>query len=176
MTLSPAERLIISMLADIHEKLGIRNELNPDLLKSIVWGGHSWALDWEYQSLGCKEDDDAVVKETADILSMWRSIENALGNIPQPDRDELEKDAYPWSIRFGGFDGNNDPHYGVASFMVEDLGRFGERKGGVMNSHSQSELLRYRTMLKRFQAVAPGVHYKLGKKELTEILKGKGQH
>ena len=54
---------------------------------------------------------------------------------------------YPIALTFDGFDGNNDRHYGLASFLVQDMGRFEEFKGRPLNSHSQSSMPKYRNML-----------------------------
>jgi hypothetical protein len=55
--------------------------------------------------------------------------------------------------------------------MIEKLGRFEERKGASLNSHSAMELPRYRNMLQRYKEVAKrnAYSFKFGKDELLEI-------
>jgi len=55
--------------------------------------------------------------------------------------------TYPIALTFDGFDGNNDRHSGLASFLVQDMGRSEEFKGRPLNSHSQSSLPKYRNMV-----------------------------
>ena len=171
MKLTPSEKLIVSMLASIMKHLKVEDGVNPDFVEDAVHSGHTWALDWEYQGLGVEEDKPEVVQETADILQMWFVIEGALDRLTPEERADLEKAAHPWGIEFRGFDGNSDPHFGVASFLVNKMRRFEERKGKEMNSHSHLELGRYRSMLERYNHIAPNVHFKLRKVDLAEILK-----
>lgn len=153
MKLTSGEKLILTMLADIHEAMKIRGEIDPHLLKSAIWGGHTWALSWEYSGLSASDESDEVVKETADIMTMWRVIDNVVDQLSSGEREKLKSECYPYSITFEGFDGNHDSHMGVLRFMVEHLRRFEERKDGPFNSHSQMSLPHYKAMLRRYNAL-----------------------
>jgi uncharacterized protein len=55
-------------------------------------------------------------------------------------------------LEFQGFDGNNDSHFHIASYIVDDLGRFDEYKGKELNSHSIGSLPKYRKMLPKYKS------------------------
>ena len=46
MKLTNAEKLILLMLSDIYEKLGL-DGININLLRSAIYTENTWALDWE---------------------------------------------------------------------------------------------------------------------------------
>jgi hypothetical protein len=153
--LSDGEKLILVMLGDIYKKLGIKkneSEIDGDFVQHCVFDNQPWALSWKYTGIFQGENDDPpVVRETADILTMYRALEHSYENLSQAEKDELKQKAgYNFSyIKYQGFDGNNDPHISVAAFLVNHLDRFDELKGGRerLNSHSHTTLPKYRRML-----------------------------
>jgi uncharacterized protein YfbU (UPF0304 family) len=160
------------MLADIHKHLGVDGEIDADFILDAIHGD-SWGLKWRYDSLLSSEDpSDDVVRETADILSMWRVIDSGVAALSPADRKVVEDTAGAYAMTFEGFDGNADPHMGVMRFLVEKLGRFDERAKGPFNSHSSMSLPRYRDMLHRYNRVIEKGRHTLAKDDLLEILKG----
>lgn len=154
MQLSDGERLIAVMLADVMESMGVNRDVDPTLVKRLLFNRDEWALTWEYPGIFDGESPtDEVIKETSDILSMWSFIEFSIGELKGEDA-EAAKSLYP--NKFPGFDANNDPHYGVAHTLINDLGRWSEFKGRSLNSHTQSSLPRYRDMLPRYDAAMQG--------------------
>lgn len=149
MKLTDGERLITVMLAEIMEAMKLNHELDPALVKSLVINNDGWALQRKYPGLFASEETpDAVVKETGDILWMFGIIESGIGKLTGAEAAEAETWHYN---KWQGFDGNNDPHYGVARVMIEELGEFEHsRKGVNLNSHSQGTLPRYRSMYEKF--------------------------
>lgn len=173
MKLSSGERLLLVMLADIQQKLGIDGEIDANLVKSAIVRGHAWALEGEYSWLkNDNEDDPAIVEETDEILTMWRIIDNSVSKLTPDEMKSLEKACYPHSIRFSGFDGNNDDHHGIARFMVNELEFYTERKEGPMNSHSRTELPLYRAMLQRLNAIEDKYVKPLTSDQLVKVIKG----
>lgn len=83
---------------------------------------------------------ESVGEEVEDIFDMYRALTSAYekGATPPPQ-------AY--HPRFDGFDGNNDPHYGIGHFMVHELGLWQELQDRPMNSHSMGTLPTYQRML-----------------------------
>jgi uncharacterized protein YfbU (UPF0304 family) len=80
----------------------------------------------------------------ADILDMYRVIARAL-------KDGLTKSNGSFTT-FQGFDGNNDEHYGLASFWISQPGSWDEHKAtNPLNSHSQGTLPCYRRMLNKWE-------------------------
>lgn len=151
MKISASERLIIIMLSELMENLGVNKEIDPTLIRSLVSNGNEWGIGLEYPSLGTSDADlSADVKETLEILSMWDNIEASLAELSGNEADEA---AHFKHTKFSGFDGNNDPHYGIAMALIEDLGRFVDFKGRDINSHSRASLARYRLMLPKYDKI-----------------------
>lgn len=93
-------------------------------------------FEWIYD-----ETPDEVGREVQDIFDMYRALHRAY-------EDGLKAPAGAFHPRFDGFDGNNDPHFGIASFLIDDLGLWAEQKARPRNSHSRGTLMTYRKMLK----------------------------
>jgi uncharacterized protein YfbU (UPF0304 family) len=164
MEMSNGEKLIAIMLADIMQANGITGEVDPAFIKEAISGGHLWALEWQYSGLFHDEEPgDEVVQETADILSMCSFLEYSINELDATDRATIpEHDR----TVFEGFDANNEPHYGVARMMIEEMGRWTEFKGRPINSHAQI-LHRYRQMLERYNGNGAS---KMGGLKLDEIV------
>jgi uncharacterized protein YfbU (UPF0304 family) len=81
-----------------------------------------------------------ITEEVLDIFDMYRGLTNAYKHhgVKKP------KGYHP---EFEGFDGNHDPHHGVGTFMVDELGLWPELKGRPMNSHTSSTLPSYLKMV-----------------------------
>lgn len=150
MKLSQGEKLILLALADMKDG---KQEVDLAFVRKAIISGNSWALSWEVQAVPEEDTDAAVATETAEILGMWGYLEHCIGELHPTERDKLASDAKPFSLSFSGFDGNNDAHYHVATFMIRDMDRFEEFKGRNMNSHSQGSLPTYRDMLERYRKV-----------------------
>ncbi len=149
MKLTDGERLIAVMMADIMEALNTQGEIDPSLVKSLVINNDGWALRRTYPGIFESEAaSDEVVRETGDILWMFGIIESSIDRL----KGQQAEEAARWHYKeWRGFDGNNDPHYGVARTMIEELGEFEQsRKGINLNSHTQSTLSRYRLMYEKF--------------------------
>ena len=149
---SPAERLIIVMLAEIMEQLELNHEIDPTLVKRLMVNKDEWALEWKYPGLFSDEagPSEEEVSETGQILSMMSFIEYSIRELPEEERAEFESNT---RLRFRGFDGNNDPHHGVAHALINDLNRFSEFKDRGLNSHSQATLPHYQRMLPIYAAL-----------------------
>lgn len=79
---------------------------------------------------------------------MFGIIESSISKLTGAEAEEAKVWHYN---QWHGFDGNNDPHYGVARTMIEELGEFEQsRKGVNLNSHTQSSLPHYRRMYEKF--------------------------
>lgn len=149
MKITDGERLIALMLADLMIHMKVEGELDPKLLKSLLINKDDWAIAHEYTSLAEGEGpSDEVVSETINILWMWGIIEHSVDQLSGNDAAEAKGWLYS---KFRGFDGNNDPHFGVAATLINKLGRFEEFAGRDLNSHSQASLPHYRDMFAKFQ-------------------------
>ena len=143
-----AQRLIVAMLADLARPEAGR-ELDHEFIGAAVASGNSWMVRWKYDGLFEDDVDPDVVGQVARSLNMWRMVEQAHSNFDAAEKAEFDAALYhdfDQDPKYEGFDGNNESsHYGVASRMVEDLGRFNEFAGRDHNSHMPT-VDRYRAM------------------------------
>tara|TARA_B100002003_G_scaffold224593_1_gene230039 strand:+ start:1117 stop:1650 length:534 start_codon:yes stop_codon:yes gene_type:complete len=153
MKLTDGEKIIIAMLADIQKKVGGGEDTNTDFIMEAISGGHLWSLKWDMPGLlHDHEDDEDVVKETCDILDMWGFIELSFKDLPEDEKATIRADNYNHDPQFFGFDGNHEPHFGVAQHLIETMGRFSDFKGRYLNSHS-ARVESYREMFERFRPI-----------------------
>lgn len=136
MELSTFEKLALTMLTDICEKLGATQSVDPKLIKDAISSGNLWAIDWKYRGLSVDPLSEITVREVADILNMWLVIEKAGGR------------------KFPGIDGNHDPHHASAArFMMDHIDHFQQFRGRA--SDAALHLEDYRRMLKKFEQLKP---------------------
>lgn len=152
--LTPAERLITYMLAEVMEHLEINQEIDPSFIKSQLAGGDEWAIVWKHQIFGNTENvSEEVVDETASILSMMSFIEYSYNKLPPEEQAEF---ADEHRREFRGFDGNHDRHYGVAQTFIDELDRWSEFKGRYLNSHGSITARGYLLMKPAYDAEMRG--------------------
>jgi uncharacterized protein len=151
---SDGEKLISLMLCDLYKHLGLESGIDPFFVEAAIFGGHYWALEWEYTGIfHGHEDRRATVSEVVNVLGMWDAIERAAGSLSKEARDRLAEDAGPRgaSAGFPGFDGNNEGEYlSIACFLIEKMDRFSAFKDRSLNSHMPT-LKGYRRMLAVFE-------------------------
>lgn len=140
MKLTNQEKLILTMLADIHEALKIKDGIDTKLLKSAIYTDNTWALEWEMSGIltGPHDPTPPAVKTVTDILDMWMFLEEAYERFGPADKAKIKIEAKPFGdpVRFPGFDGNHEPQaLSIAQFLVDDMGRFSRFKGRDINSH-----------------------------------------
>lgn len=107
------------------------------------------------------ELDEEVQEEVFEVLSMFRALHpgHTAGADWNPDGNRYYQ-------KFRGFDGNNDPHYGFARFLIEETGRYTE-SAPEFNSHGNT-LDTYRSMLERWKAL--GKQHELTEEQIDEII------
>lgn len=160
MKLTNAEKLILAMLADVHEKLGI-DEVDTKLIKQAIYSNNTWALSWELPGIvgNSAEPTPPEVSLVVGVLDMWSFIEEAYERFDASEKVALEAKADPFGkhVGFSGFDGNNESEYmSIASFLVRDMGRFSRFAGRDLNSHCPS-IEGYQRMLTEFLAIRPAL-------------------
>lgn len=161
MTLTNPEKLILLMLSELHEKVGVKDGTDTELLKRAISSGNTWALDWEMPGIvgDCSEPNPPQVTDVVNILDMWSFIEEAYEKFDENAREKVKIGATPSGehVKFTGFDGNNEAsHASIAHFLVEDMNRFSRFKKRDLNSHFPSidGLLRMSTL---FKAIRPSL-------------------
>jgi len=177
MELTKPERLILYMLSQISEKLGIEDGVDPAFLREVIGGGHDWALDWELPGVFPQEiDSPEDVSFVTDVLDMWSFIEWSY--------DEMDASAKvlvvgtngePYAPKFPGFDGNNEPELiSIARLFMNHMGRFESFKTHDLNSHHPTRT-RYSNMLATFLPLRPSLaNGPLSPAQLSSILQAKG--
>jgi uncharacterized protein YfbU (UPF0304 family) len=156
MKLTDGEKLIALMLSDLYEKLDIKSEIDPEFIRSAIYGDQLWALKWKYSGIPFEESNDPeIVKEVVDILDMWSFIERGYNRLTAKQKNELDI-AVPHfgkDPKFEGFDGNNETDYmATALFLVEELDRFREFSDRDFNCHHAS-IDSHRRMLNVFEPI-----------------------
>ena len=173
--LSGGEKLILAMLSEIYKHLEIKGEIDPDFVMDTVFSSHTWGLRWKYESLFDDQDDEQppAVKETCDILDMFRILTPSYDELPDEDKARVKKEAdlFAEDYKFQGFDGNNDDHYHIVGYLVNKLGRYTEVSKHNINSHSSMTLPGYRRMLSEFRKIKLGPKYRLDADQIIRVLK-----
>jgi uncharacterized protein YfbU (UPF0304 family) len=151
-SLSDGEKLLAIMLCDLYKHLKLRGEIEPEFISEVIYGGHSWALSWVLQGLfHGHEDDPREVRHVVDVLDMWFFLETAYEKLPKKEKSRVQEECGRGSIRFAGFDGNNETsQMAIARFMVDVMKRFSHFKGREFNSHMPT-YERYSRMLQVFE-------------------------
>ena len=175
MKITDGEKLILLMLSELYDKLGVEGEVEPDFIRTAIFSNNTWSIPWKYVGIPFEEQDTPeVVKEVLDILDMWSMIERSYEILSNESKEFVEKEASPFGKdpKFPGFDGNNETEYmGTASFLVNDLDRFEEFKGRNFNSHYPS-IDSYRRMLSVFKPLLQNLNFQpLSAQNIVDILK-----
>lgn len=175
MKMSDGEKLIVLMLSELYEHLGIEGEVDPEFIKSALFSDKLWGVNWKYNGIPFERSDDPpVVKEVVDILDMWSFVERTYDQLSPAEKEKIEEEvgALGKNSKFMGFDGNNETEYmATAMFLVNDLDRFQEFQGRSFNSHFPT-LGMYQRMLDVFERKRAKLIYdSLSCKDLVEILK-----
>jgi uncharacterized protein YfbU (UPF0304 family) len=177
MKLSDGEKLILLMLADIYKHLKIKDpEFDPKFITATILDDHLWGFNWQFVGIPFeKEDSPPEVTETVDILDMWSFLEDSYKKLNSADKKRIadEAELFGGEVKFHGFDGNHEPHYGIARYLIGHLDRFESFKGRDMNSHSRSVDAAKR-MLIVFEPIRAKLHggY-LSADEIIQILKAR---
>lgn len=141
MNFSNEQKLVITLLTDIHAALGVKNSVDPMFVQRMVLGGDSWALSWQYPTLFEGVDTPPEVGFVANVLTMWEAIEYRYLGLDSEEREQLSQLAgvFGQDPKFRGFDGNNEAQLrSIVHILIDDLGRWQHFKGRETNSHMES--------------------------------------
>ncbi len=85
--LSNAEKLMLYLLCDIHQKVEADRELDPAFIRRALLYGHTWGLEMAYSNYFPTVGDNRDIKdEVVDILDMFRFIEGAVDRMSAADK------------------------------------------------------------------------------------------
>lgn len=145
MELTRTERLLLFNQYRILELLDPRDKTHAQHAE-ILARGYTRLYPLElFRHIG-EETSPEVCDEVTEVLQLFRLLQNAYQDLR--DKPNVAGGA----IQFEGFDGNEEgAHYGYASFMIEDLGRWSESRLESLNSHCP-RLPKYRRMIEAWKA------------------------
>ncbi|ALU60275.1 YfbU family protein [Pseudomonas syringae] len=175
MDFSNEQRLIVTLLTEIHAKLGIEDGLDPNFVQEMVSSGHTWALNWKYPGLfSGPVETPHNVKRVADVLDMWDVIERTVSSLSPAEKSEVERltsPAHVSSARFSGYSGNTEDEYSIVHVLVERLGKWSSFSGRDFDAHMPMVDV-YDRMLDAYQIVNPISAYSptLSVESLVEVL------
>lgn len=172
MKITNSEKLILLMLSELYDKLGVDDGIDPDFIRSAIFSDNTWGIPWKYAGIPFKgQETPEIVNKVLDILDMWSTLERSYADLSEDSKSFVEKEAGPFP-KFLGFDGNEESEYmGIASFLVNDLDRFEEFKGQNFNSHCPS-IDSYQRMLEVFKPFLKIPNFQLlSKQNIVNILK-----
>ena len=154
---SAGEKLILSMLCDLHKHMDVRGT-DTEFVMEAICGGHYWAFEWELTGLfNGHVVNRQVVSDVVQTLNMWEFIEIGYERLSDDERQRVDAESHPFGgpILFHGFDGNEESeHLAIASFLVDRMNRFRRFKDRDLNSH-MSSLDFYRRMRTAFEPMKP---------------------
>ena len=158
MNFTDEQRLIVTMLGEIGQHLGIKNGLDYGLIaKSAAWHD-DWAITWAHDAIFPGSATPAHVRHVVDVLDMWDFIENAYARLQPADQAKVQAAWYGQAPELSGFDGNNESeYYHAAKVLIDDLNRFQHFSGRDLNSHAPS-IDRHQRQLEVFLPIRQNIH------------------
>ena len=174
MEFSDGEKLILIMLSDLQQAQGIKESVNPELIKAAIYYDCLWGLSWEYPGIPFKDcATPAIVTWVTDILQMWTVIETSYAKLSTEEKQRVEREAHPFGAdpRFSGFEAESEAEeLKTLTFLVNYLNRFLNFKGRDFTS-SIPLSGRYRRMHEVYQPMLPGLRKnRLSADQITKIL------
>jgi len=149
MEIRPVDKLILTLLIDLHRANNISSSLDTDFVEEIIDSNNHWALSWQYPGMFPDEKTPSEVKEVCNILDMWDHIEYSYQILNQTEK-ELIVGTLKSEPKFKGFDGNNEyKQLGIIDILVNKMDRYQFLKNRYINSHMpmidiyQNQLVQY---------------------------------
>jgi uncharacterized protein YfbU (UPF0304 family) len=175
MELRNGEKLILIMLSEIYEHLNMQGQIDPLFVREAICSGNTWGLSWQYADIfDNKEANESVRRLVVDFLDMWSFIEWSYQYLSPTDKERVaEVSSLGQNVQFCGFDGNIESEYlNVARFVVDQLDRFSEFRGRILNS-PVPRVQAYRRMHATFQPMRKSslANRNLETTQIIELLK-----
>ena len=137
MAITDGEKLIITMLADLHESLKVNGSVDAAFVRQHI-DSDFWAIKREYSGIfGDGEREEADIAFVQNALDMWRIIEASYENLTEDEQVLVRaaKGSFGTAPRFGGFDGHTE-YPTIARTLIVSLRGWDEFKDRPMDSHS----------------------------------------
>jgi len=181
MRLTNSEKLILVMLSEVYERLGVNGEsgVDPKFIQAAIYSGHTWGVEWKYSWIFDNPDaQPPELNDVINILDMWSTVEEAYEAFDDAQRAELTQlvSSSSEDLNFSGFDDKEEGEFrSIAIFLTDHLDRFPRFKGRIADSNIPS-VAGYRRMCEVFETVQPALFdRRLDVGELARILNA-GRH
>lgn len=136
------QKLIITLLTDIHAALKISDSVDPQFVQEVVSNNQGWALDWQYPGIfggGAEETPEHVVFVTK-VLNLWERVEQSYAKLGDVEKADIATQAYPFGQdpAFSGFDGNgaDGDAYSTTGLLINRMDKWTTFQGRDLNSHA----------------------------------------
>ncbi|MFG1275015.1 YfbU family protein [Xanthobacter flavus] len=168
MKISPAERLILTMLSDIQLALKSTFSIDSLAVRDAIAFNQTWVLDILSESDEEYTELPQTVIETVNILDMWSNIESSIRNLSAIERREIIAAYGATNCSFQGFYINRDDHYIISKILIGRLNRFSEFSSRSLSSKDSFCLDRYRHMVHVIKCLK--FRFPLNKYEIESVI------
>lgn len=182
MRMTNSEKLILVMLSEVYERLGINGEsgVDPKFIQAAIYSGHTWGIEWKYSWIFDNPDTQPPeLNDVINILDMWNTVEEAHEALDDDQKAELRQlvSSFRDDLNFSGFDDKEEGEFrSIAIFLTEHLDRFPRFKGRICDSDIPT-VAAYRRMCEVFETVQPALaDRRLAVGELARVLNAGRQH
>jgi len=165
------QKLIILMLADIAEKLGADAHFDPKLVAKAISYDSAWMLPFKYDMVLTEEQTPPDVTFVINVLDMFDFLESSVEELPESEKVEIAAAPGGSSLKFCGFDGNNEGSYmSIATHLTKDLDLFDRFKDRYLNSHCP-RVGAYSRMYTTFDRIRPNIVLReMTKEEVMSVI------
>lgn len=188
--LTDADKLILSMLADLVEQVGelskrldVKNRMETtdyQLIKRALFSGQNWAIWAHHNWLKAPSVNEEQVEHVENILEMWDDIESDYEALNETEKKCLHGCIGFDKVVFEGFDGNHELdkiYLSIAQFLVSRPDYWERFKHRSLNSHGMGGMLYYLKMWEVYKKLqkehfdtSHGEYKRFGVEQLTRIL------
>ena len=175
MKFTDGEKLIALMLCEVLKELRSDDIVDPDFIEDAILKDYTWSISFRYNGIPFENDElPDIVKEVMDILDMWSLIERSYERLDDEDKSILleEVGLSETQLSFKGFDGNNEPQFGIANFLIHKLSLFSDFSNRDINAHLPT-IDMHRRMLVVFNRIKPEnglIDDHLSMEQMSEII------
>ncbi|MCI9742605.1 MULTISPECIES: YfbU family protein [Proteus] len=160
MKISQSEKLILALLCEIHQELGLdkKGGLDSKLISSALNTQNTWAIEQKYDGILWWNPEGEIPNDVAFVcntLSMWRFIEISYNKLSSEEKFELKEKTHAFGndITFNGFDGYSESKFiSIAKFYINEMHVFSEFSGRTLSTHSPRATT-YQRMLSNFKPI-----------------------
>lgn len=61
MKVTDGEKLILLMLSELYDKVGVEGEIEPDFIRSAIFNDKTWSIPWKYPGIPFEQQETPQV-------------------------------------------------------------------------------------------------------------------